>query len=435
MGEAILKYLAIVVVLVAFNEVIITQGRQIKISNQNSKMNKDTSIDNTIPTSLGKDDGDSNGDHLSAHRPTTPGNSPGVGHKIFGVEKEDIKAKMVAVESPDAKHYYFETSEESKPYYKSTDPGHSPGVGHAVHQNKVHVTSYSSSLGKILKRLSCETIKEERDHRVALGSINAKPNLKTNGELGKWSLLCFKFLASTKRSSWDSTKRTKKKQVRVATRLANSPGSGCARKEKLQANGIKPSSAFVLHLTIYTSFPYLKFQIYPFDDLTVAGLISTSIGNALDCPLNYACNYLPSLLPPSVHKVVYLDSNLVIVDDTVELAATPMSSDQVLAPHKYCNANFTTYFTLTFWSNPSLSLTFAGHRKPCNFNTRVMVIDLERWRAGDYTRKIEEWMEPQKRIRIYELGSLPPFLLVFIGNIAPVDHKRIWIFIFFPFHN
>ncbi|KAI9113479.1 hypothetical protein K1719_015406 [Acacia pycnantha] len=136
MGEAILKYLAIVVVLVAFDEVIITQGRQIKISNQNSKMNKDTSIDTTIPTSLGKDDGDSNGDHLSAHRPTTPGNSPGVGHKIYGVENEDIKEKMVAVESPDAKHYYFETSEESKPYYKSTDPGHSPGVGHAVHQNE-----------------------------------------------------------------------------------------------------------------------------------------------------------------------------------------------------------------------------------------------------------------------------------------------------------
>ncbi|KAK4260067.1 hypothetical protein QN277_003235 [Acacia crassicarpa] len=138
MGEAILKYLAIVVVLVAFNEVFITQGRQIKISNPNSKMDKDTSVDNTIPTSLGKDDGDSNGDHLNAHRPTTPGNSPGVGHKIFGVENEDINEKMVAVESPDAKHYYFETSdhEESKPYYKSADRGHSPGVGHAVHQNK-----------------------------------------------------------------------------------------------------------------------------------------------------------------------------------------------------------------------------------------------------------------------------------------------------------
>ncbi|KAF2283622.1 hypothetical protein GH714_012442 [Hevea brasiliensis] len=52
-----------------------------------------------------------------------------------------------------------------------------------------------------------------------------------------------------------------------------------------------------------------------------------------------------------------------------------------------------------------------------------MVIDLERWRQGDYTKKIVEWMELQKRIRIYVLGSLPPFLLVFAGNISPVDHR------------
>lgn len=119
---------------------------------------------------------------------------------------------------------------------------------------------------------------------------------------------------------------------------------------------------------------------------------------------------------------MYLDSDLVLVDDIAKLAATPLGEEAVLAAPEYCNANFTTYFTPTFWSNPSLSLTFAN-RKPCYFNTGVMVIDLERWRAGDYTTKIVEWMELQKRMRIYELGSLPPFLLVFAGNIAPVDHK------------
>ncbi|KAL0343573.1 UNVERIFIED_CONTAM: putative galacturonosyltransferase-like 1 [Sesamum angustifolium] len=47
-----------------------------------------------------------------------------------------------------------------------------------------------------------------------------------------------------------------------------------------------------LHRTISTSFPYLQFKIYPFDDSAAAGLISTSIRAALDCPLNYARNYL-----------------------------------------------------------------------------------------------------------------------------------------------
>lgn len=182
------------------------------------------------------------------------------------------------------------------------------------------------------------------------------------------------------------------------------------------------SSSDVLRSTISNSFPYLKFRVYPFDESAVSGLISTSIRAALDCPLNYARNYLANLLPPCVRRIVYLDSDLVLVDDIAKLAATPLGDRAVLAAPEYCNANFTSYFTPTFWSNPSLSLTFAG-RDSCYFNTGVMVIDLQRWRDGDYTTKIVEWMELQKRMRIYELGSLPPFLLVFAGNIAPVDHR------------
>ncbi|KAK7406633.1 hypothetical protein VNO78_08262 [Psophocarpus tetragonolobus] len=186
----------------------------------------------------------------------------------------------------------------------------------------------------------------------------------------------------------------------------------------------RSSSAQLLNTTLSNSFPYLKFQIYPFDDYAVSGLISTSIRSALDCPLNYARNYLANLLPSCVDKIVYLDSDLVLVDDIAKLAATPLGDnpDTVLAAPQYCNANFTAYFTPSFWSNPSLSLTFAA-RTPCYFNTGVMVIHLQRWRAGDYTTKIHEWMELQKRMRIYELGSLPPFLLVFAGNVGPVDHR------------
>ncbi|CAK9312623.1 unnamed protein product [Citrullus colocynthis] len=181
------------------------------------------------------------------------------------------------------------------------------------------------------------------------------------------------------------------------------------------------ANASALRAAISSSFPYLKFQIYPFDDGAVSRLISTSIRSALDCPLNYARSYLADLLPLCVRRVVYLDSDLILVDDIANLANTPLN-DAVLAAPEYCNANFTSYFTPTFWSNPSLSLTFAN-RNPCYFNTGVMVIDLSRWRLGDFTTKIEEWMELQKRMRIYELGSLPPFMLVFAGNIVPVDHR------------
>uniref|UniRef100_A0A0E0BGA2 Hexosyltransferase n=1 Tax=Oryza glumipatula TaxID=40148 RepID=A0A0E0BGA2_9ORYZ len=59
------------------------------------------------------------------------------------------------------------------------------------------------------------------------------------------------------------------------------------------------------------------------------------------------------------------------------------------------------------------------------FDTGVMVVDLGRWRRTGYTRRIERWMEIQKSPagRIYELGSLPPFLLVFAGHVAPIEHR------------
>lgn len=52
-----------------------------------------------------------------------------------------------------------------------------------------------------------------------------------------------------------------------------------------------------------------------------------------------------------------------------------------------------------------------------------MIIDLEKWRDGGYGEKIEKWMEVQKEERIYELGSLPPLLLAFAGEVAEVEHR------------
>lgn len=185
------------------------------------------------------------------------------------------------------------------------------------------------------------------------------------------------------------------------------------------------ATAEELGATVRASFPSLAFRVYPFaDEARVAGLISTSIRGALDRPLNYARSYLASTLPPCVRRVVYLDSDVVLTDDIASLAATPLPGEEetAVAAPQYCGANFTAYFTPGFWASPALSSTFAG-RRACYFNTGVMVLDLARWRRAGYTAQIEEWMELQKRVRIYELGSLPPFLLVFAGRIASVDHR------------
>ncbi|XP_030451836.1 probable galacturonosyltransferase-like 4 [Syzygium oleosum] len=173
--------------------------------------------------------------------------------------------------------------------------------------------------------------------------------------------------------------------------------------------------------SINSTFPYLRFQVYRFDSNRVRGKISKSIRQALDQPLNYARIYLADLIPTNVRRVVYLDSDLVVVDDIADLWQVDLEG-KVLAAPEYCHANFTKYFTELFWSDPVLPRTFDG-RRPCYFNTGVMVVDVQKWRQGRYTQKVEEWMAVQKQKRIYHLGSLPPFLLVLAGNIKAVDHR------------
>lgn len=150
-------------------------------------------------------------------------------------------------------------------------------------------------------------------------------------------------------------------------------------------------------------------------------LISSSVRQALEEPLNYARNYLADLLEPCVKRVIYLDSDLVVVDDIFKLWKTNLGGKTIGAP-EYCHANFTKYFTNNFWENDRYSGIFSN-RSPCYFNTGVMVIDLSTWRRVGYTARIERWMQIQKGERIYELGSLPPFLLVFAGHVAPIDHR------------
>ncbi|XP_074274174.1 putative galacturonosyltransferase-like 4 [Silene latifolia] len=173
---------------------------------------------------------------------------------------------------------------------------------------------------------------------------------------------------------------------------------------------------------IKTTFPFLKYNVYRFDSSRVRGKISKSVRQALDQPLNYARIYLADIIPQDVGRVIYLDSDLVLVDDVAKLWEVDLGEKVVAAP-EYCHANFTYYFTRAFWKHPTWGKkTFQG-RNPCYFNTGVMVVDVDKWRKGGYTRRVEEWMSIQKEMRIYELGSLPPFLLVFAGNIKAVDHR------------
>ncbi|RZC80118.1 hypothetical protein C5167_042691 [Papaver somniferum] len=173
---------------------------------------------------------------------------------------------------------------------------------------------------------------------------------------------------------------------------------------------------------VRSTFPSLHFKVYLFKDDLVKNLISSSIRSALENPLNYARNYLADILDLCIDRVIYLDSDLLVVDDIQKLWNIELTKSRIIGAPEYCHANFTKYFTDGFWADPVLSRVFSG-RNPCYFNTGVMVMDLKRFRQGNYRRRIEGWMELQKQKRIYELGSLPPFLLVFGGDVEAIDHR------------
>ncbi|KAJ7974487.1 Hexosyltransferase [Quillaja saponaria] len=173
---------------------------------------------------------------------------------------------------------------------------------------------------------------------------------------------------------------------------------------------------------VKSTFPSLSFQVYVFNQKLVQNLISSSIRQALENPLNYARSYLADMLEPCVKRVIYLDSDTIVVDDIQKLWGISLTGSKVIGAPEYCHANFNGYFSSEFWSDPEFFRVFAGKRL-CYFNTGVMVMDLMRWREGDYTRKIEKWMEIQRERRIYELGSLPPFLLVFGGEVQAIEHS------------
>ncbi|CAL9108468.1 unnamed protein product, partial [Musa textilis] len=114
-----------------------------------------------------------------------------------------------------------------------------------------------------------------------------------------------------------------------------------------------------LELMVRSAFPGLRFKAYYFDPGRVRMLIWTSVQQALEQPLNYARSYLGDILERCVNRVIYLDSDLVVVDDIGKLWRAGLGSRAVGA-REYCYANFTKYFTDRFWSDHRLAATFAG---------------------------------------------------------------------------
>ncbi|KAK3265245.1 hypothetical protein CYMTET_26060 [Cymbomonas tetramitiformis] len=209
-----------------------------------------------------------------------------------------------------------------------------------------------------------------------------------------------------------------------AKQIKESEGWGGDREG---SGGMARGSQAAAVKAILTWFPDLKHATYYIDKFNLnSGIRSMSYRSAdLESPLNYARIYLPQMMPSCVRRCIYLDTDMVVLD-RIELLWETNLGDHIIASPEFCEFKFHRYFTQYFWENKTLSAKYESKREACYFNPGVMLFDTKRWLAHNVTQKLLHWMDVQKHggERIYRLGSLPPFLLVFSGNLKSVD--RTW---------
>jgi len=171
-----------------------------------------------------------------------------------------------------------------------------------------------------------------------------------------------------------------------------------------------------LATVVRAALPTLRFQLYVFRDAHVRTLISRAMREDLSNSLNYARFYLHSTLPTCVRRVVYLDTDLVVTGHIEDLYDMPLH-DNIIGSPEFCKFKIQRYFSSSFWGNKTMSGSVWHKRESCYFNPGVMLVDLQAWRQASITSQIEKWMLVQhNQEHIYQLGSLPPMLLVLSGR-------------------
>jgi lipopolysaccharide biosynthesis glycosyltransferase len=169
-------------------------------------------------------------------------------------------------------------------------------------------------------------------------------------------------------------------------------------------------------------------RVYVFDGEQYAHMIRTPGEKRLGNPLNYARNWLPSILPRCVKRTVYLDVDVVVKSDLRGLHDFDLNGKVVASP-EFCQYKYEGYFSSRIFTNRSLHPPGTNwedygspqRRNSCYFNPGVCLIDLVAWDKQGIAAHMEYWLLENKREKLWALGSLPPFLLEFSGRMPSVS--------------
>jgi lipopolysaccharide biosynthesis glycosyltransferase len=159
-------------------------------------------------------------------------------------------------------------------------------------------------------------------------------------------------------------------------------------------------------------------EIVGFDGQLVPLLkVQTKLTN-LESPLNFARFYMHRLFP-SIHKVVYLDADVIVRGDIAELFDGSLPGGELCAAtHRKLTLGAKGVASLRNEKLQSQFHSRYGRALPLadrGFNAGVFVFNLKRWSEMRLTAEVEHWIAANNRDKLYMLGSQPPLVLAIYG--------------------
>ncbi|KAL9464341.1 hypothetical protein AB3S75_002024 [Citrus x aurantiifolia] len=128
--QSIISTCIILAALIACHAILSSEGRQIKSMNRKETISTEGKKEILPPIGYQESAAAHEEDDF---RPTTPGNSPGVGHSHHTLDNiEDVESKVVGTSNIAAGHSVGGFKDDFRP----TSPGHSPGIGHKNAETK-----------------------------------------------------------------------------------------------------------------------------------------------------------------------------------------------------------------------------------------------------------------------------------------------------------
>ncbi|NXW28317.1 GL8D1 protein, partial [Phaetusa simplex] len=193
------------------------------------------------------------------------------------------------------------------------------------------------------------------------------------------------------------------------------------------------------HLRLWlsnTALKNLRYRILDFDPRVLEGKVQVDPQKADTLkPLTFARFYLPSLVPHA-EKAIYVDDDIIVQDDILELYNTPLKPGHAAAFSDDCDST-TNKVAVRGAGNQYNYIGFLDYKKEtirklamkantCSFNPGVFVANLTEWKLQNITKQLEKWMVLNVEEELYSrslAGSIttPPLLIVFYKQHSSID--------------